>query len=316
MSRLKSIHLEIAILQDLSHYNIIRVHELIELEMGIVIVMPFVTTSTLLQYIQQQRKGTGIWCFPEDTAWCVFRQLISGVEYIQDNLTVHRNLTLDTILFDCIQLRVVITGFCIAEIVAQEDELQQTPLDVYATRQKYFNRSRFINPYFTAPEMLNIQNARDYVPESIYSEGKADIYSCGVILVSRNFHLLYWVAVTEKLKYTMVNGVIPYSGNMLMTQFGPYHAAEHYRKVTNTPIMDVLKIHKGDLDSYNLLVGMLHVSRALRYDIRQTTSHPWMQMQPQTRLTRRLITRKPVATSQIMRGVILGKVLQSTVPIG
>jgi hypothetical protein len=78
----------------------------------------------------------------------------------------------------------------------------------------------------------------------------------------------------------MINGVMPYSGNKLMTQFGPFHATEHYEKVARTDITRVLSIHKGDLCSYSLLMGLLEFSRELRYDIRQTTSHPWMQLQP------------------------------------
>jgi hypothetical protein len=82
------------------------------------------------------------------------------------------------------------------------------------------------------------------------------------------------------LKYAMINGVLPFGGNMLMTQFGPFHAAEHFGKVANTSITYVLSTHKGDLCSYNLLMGLLEFSRYLRYDIRQVISHPWMQRIP------------------------------------
>lgn len=198
--RLKSIHLEVAILHDLSHYNIIRVHELIELEMRIVVVMPYVSPCTLLQYIQEQRRGAGVWCFPEVMAWSIFRQLISGVGYLQENLTIHHNLTLETILFDCKQNRAIITGFSIAEIAAKEPEqrsfgepstreryfFSQSSLSDYKTREKYFSRPKFINPYFTAPEVLSRIYEQSWVPGlGINIEGKADVYSCGVILVSQ-----------------------------------------------------------------------------------------------------------------------------------
>jgi serine/threonine protein kinase len=181
--RLKSIHLEVAILHDLSHYNIIRVHELIELEMRIVVVMLYASPCTLLQYIQEQRKGAGVWCFPEMMAWSIFRQLISGVEYLHENLTIHRNLTLETILFDCKQNRAVITGFSIAEIAGKGSG--QGLLGKYSTRLKYFCRPKFINPYFTAPEVLERYDSPFEICGTVDIEGKADVYSCGVILVSQ-----------------------------------------------------------------------------------------------------------------------------------
>jgi serine/threonine protein kinase len=178
--RLKSIHLEVAILHDLSHNNIIRVHELIELEMRIVVVMSYASPCTLLQYIQEQRKGAGVWCFPESMAWSIFQQLISGVGYLHKNLTIHRNLTLETILFDCKRNRAIITGFSIAEIA--EEGSGQILLGEYLTRRKYSSRPKFVNPYFTAPEVL--QGVSEMCgPVDI--EGKADVYSCGVILVSQ-----------------------------------------------------------------------------------------------------------------------------------
>ena len=182
--RLKSIHLEIAILHDLSHYNIIRIHELIELETQIVVVMSYASPCTLLQYIQAQRKGTGVWCFPERMAWSIFRQLISGVEYLHENRTIHRNLTLETILFDCKQDRAIITGFSIAEIAVEGSG--PTLFDEYSTRRKHFSRPNFINPYFTAPEVLENNDLTTYeFYETVGIEGKADVYSCGVILVSQ-----------------------------------------------------------------------------------------------------------------------------------
>jgi serine/threonine protein kinase len=170
--RLKSIHLEVAILHDLSHYNIIRVHELIEHEMRIVVVMSYASPCTLLQYIQEQRKG----------AWSIFRQLISGVEYLHENMTIHRNLTLETILFDCKRERAIITGFSIAEIVVKGSG--QRMLDEYS-RRKYFSRPKFINPYFTAPEILERYDSAFQICNTVDVEGKADVYSCGVILVSQ-----------------------------------------------------------------------------------------------------------------------------------
>jgi protein-serine/threonine kinase len=184
---LKSIHLEVAILHDLSHDNIVRIHELMELETQIVVVMSYESPITLLQYIQEQRKESIIWCFPENMAWSIFKQLISGVEYLHDNNTIHHNLTLDNILFDCKQPRIVIKGFSIAEIFPQQTGLLEVPKHLQI-RVKHFSRPRYLNPYFTAPEILegSCDSTHLYLETSFRTMSKADLYSCGVILVSPN----------------------------------------------------------------------------------------------------------------------------------
>jgi serine/threonine protein kinase len=172
--RLQSIQLEVAILHDLMHYNIIRIHELVQLEMRIVIVMSFASPVTLLEYIQDKRRGAGVWTFPETMSWSIFRQLVSGVMYLHDNRTIHHNLTLDNVLFDSQKERIVIKGFSLAEIVTDGNE------DV---KCRLAWQPKFINPYYTAPEVLadpaNFQSG-----PSVYDAGKVDTYSCGVILVS------------------------------------------------------------------------------------------------------------------------------------
>jgi serine/threonine protein kinase len=166
--RLRNIHLEVAILHDLSHENIVRIHELIELEMQVVIIMSHASSTTLLQYIQEKRRFTGGWFFPENIAWSIFRQLVSGVIYLHDHQTIHHNLTLDNILFDTNRERIVIKGFSIADIVSSGDT--------------FVGRPKFINPYFTAPEVLAGSQSL-LAADSVYEEGKVDVFSCGVILV-------------------------------------------------------------------------------------------------------------------------------------
>ena len=130
-----------------------------------------------------------MWCFPEKMAWSIFVQLISGVEYLHENLTAHQNNTLDTVLFDNEKMRVVITGFNVAEIVPRDGELRNTDMlrvvhDNASLRQKHSPLRTFINPYFTAPEILeDVENGFRY-QRGISKRAKSDLYSCGVILVS------------------------------------------------------------------------------------------------------------------------------------
>lgn len=158
--------------------------------MQILIVMPYLSPCTLLKYIQTQRKGAGVWCFPENMAWSIFVQLISGVEYLHENLTVHQNITLDSVLFDSEKMRVVITGFNVAEIVPPDMDYRHT--DATATlRQKHSPRRTYINPYFTAPETLEHANNGIRSQDRISIRAKSDLYSCGVILVSWSEQISY-----------------------------------------------------------------------------------------------------------------------------
>lgn len=199
----KRIYLEIATLHDLSHPSIIRIHEFMELSRYMVIVMPHISSCTLLNYILRKRKATALWHFSEDTARELFKQLLSGVKYLHDNQTIHHNLTLDNLLYDSEQERIVINGFNLAEVVPRFPETggQTPPLDSSnmtsltitgeispAITRKPVASRKYINPYFTAPEIL----ASDCDPHSdpysildpVHIKGKVDVYSCGAILVS------------------------------------------------------------------------------------------------------------------------------------
>jgi serine/threonine protein kinase len=150
------------------------------------------SSCTLLTHILSRRKGAGLWHFPEATAWVLFKQLLSGVRYLHENQTIHHNLTLDNLLYDAEEEKIVIKGFSLAEVVArvpkQGFESSKTLLldSSFASRmpRKPVPTRKYINPYFTAPEMLSSKVDPSYDLSSIQVKGKVDVYSCGVILVS------------------------------------------------------------------------------------------------------------------------------------
>ncbi len=97
----------------------------------------------------------------------------------------------------------------------------------------------------------------------------------------------------------MMNGVLPYGGNMLITQFGPFHVAEHLKNLATTGMNKVLQIHRGDNCSYDLLRRLLENLCQLRYDMHQTVLHSWMQVQPVDKLVKGAIRRKPMANNKL-----------------
>jgi serine/threonine protein kinase len=200
---LKRFHAEIAVLHDLSHTNTIRIQEFMQLESFIIIVMPFIEfefdwSRPLRNHILDRRRGAGLWHFLEIIAWTLFKQLLSGVNYLHENQTIHRNLTLENLPYDNRRERIVIKGFKLAEVVPRFPKDATRPGNRFQSPKTFLLESsqmtrlpgkpvpgrRYINPYFTAPEVLASKVDPSYNLESIQVKGKVDVYSCGVILVS------------------------------------------------------------------------------------------------------------------------------------
>lgn len=75
---------EIKILRLFMHPHIIRLYEVIETLSDIYVVMEYVKTGELFDYIVEKGR------LMEDEARLFFQQIISGVEYCHRNMVVHR----------------------------------------------------------------------------------------------------------------------------------------------------------------------------------------------------------------------------------
>ncbi|RQM06197.1 hypothetical protein DH86_00003313 [Scytalidium sp. 3C] len=115
----------------------------------------------------------------------------------------------------------------------------------------------------TTPEIL----ASDCDPHSdpysildpVHIKGKVDVYSCGAILLA------------------LLDGVLPYNGNMVMTLFSQFHATEHYTHMMNTPLSRTLTIQHRNTSwgTRDLLLKLLEVNPKSRYTVLQAVRHPW-----------------------------------------
>ncbi|XP_063065555.1 NUAK family SNF1-like kinase 1 [Engraulis encrasicolus] len=85
---------EIEIVSQLSHPNIIQMHEVFECRDKIVIVMEYASGGELYDYVQQKQRLT------ETEARNLFRQITSAVHYCHKSGVVHRDLKLENILLD------------------------------------------------------------------------------------------------------------------------------------------------------------------------------------------------------------------------
>lgn len=183
-NRLQKIYREIHILRGLDHPNIVRLHEMVETERHIGIILEYASGGELFDYILNHRY------LKDGPARKLFSQLISGVGYLHRKGIVHRDLKLENLLLDR-NKNIIITDFGFANTFNPNDELSEEI--EYRLGDKDYIRSLGLegndaarrgdlmqtscgSPCYAAPELV--------VSDSLYTGRKVDVWSCGVILVS------------------------------------------------------------------------------------------------------------------------------------
>lgn len=189
-SRLPKIYREISILRDLAHPNIVRLHEMVETDRHIGIIMEYASGGELFDYILNNRY------LKDNSARRLFAQLVSGVGYLHKKGIVHRDLKLENLLLDR-NRNIIITDFGFANTFDPVDQLDEE-IEYNLTNKEYVKRKRLDklgpnglrrgdlmqtscgSPCYAAPELV--------VSDSLYTGRKVDVWSCGVILVRPLFH--------------------------------------------------------------------------------------------------------------------------------
>jgi protein-serine/threonine kinase len=184
-SRLPKINREITILRELSHPNIVRLHEMVETDRYIGIILEYASGGELFDYILNHRY------LKDPAARRLFAQLVSGVGYLHKKGIVHRDLKLENLLLDR-NKNIIITDFGFANTFDPNDELGDEleyrlsdkdfvkRMDLGRVRENGFRRGDLMqtscgSPCYAAPELV--------VSDSLYTGRKVDVWSCGVILV-------------------------------------------------------------------------------------------------------------------------------------
>lgn len=184
-NRLPKIYREIDILRNLQHPNIVRLHEMVETQRHIGIILEYASGGELFDYILKHRY------LKDQAARRLFAQLVSGVGYLHKKGFVHRDLKLENLLLDR-NRNIIITDFGFANMFNPNDELTEenehrlndkeyikaAGLDL--TSAKGFKRGDLMqtscgSPCYAAPELV--------VSDTLYTGRKVDVWSCGVILV-------------------------------------------------------------------------------------------------------------------------------------
>lgn len=191
-TRLAKIYREIAILREIAHPNIVRLHEMVETDRHIGIILEYASGGELFDYILNHRY------LKDNTAKRLFAQLVSGVGYLHKKGIVHRDLKLENLLLDR-NRNIIISDFGFANTFDPMDELGEEVEHGLASRDFVkqnqldkilpggFRRGDLMqtscgSPCYAAPELV--------VSDGLYTGRKVDVWSCGVILVSPGSQVL------------------------------------------------------------------------------------------------------------------------------
>ena len=143
---------EIKILRLFMHPHIIRLYEVLETPHDIFVVMEYVKSGELFDYIVEKGR------LGENETRHFFQQIVSGVEYCHRNMVVHRDLKPENLLLDS-KNNVKIADFGLSNVMRDGHFLKTScgsPNYAVIHRGSYFRK--------------------------LYSGPEVDVWSCGVIM--------------------------------------------------------------------------------------------------------------------------------------
>lgn len=254
-TRLAKIYREIAILREISHPNIVRLHEMVETEKHIGIILEYASGGELFDYILNHRY------LKDNAARRLFAQLVSGVGYLHKKGIVHRDLKLENLLLDR-NRNIIITDFGFANTFNPADELGED-IEHGLSSRDYVKRMELDkilpggyrrgdlmqtscgSPCYAAPELV--------VSDSLYTGRKVDVWSCGVIL------------------YAMLAGYLPFDDDPANPEGDNINLL--YKYIVSTPLTfpEYVTPHARDL-----LRRILVPDPRKRADLFEVARHSWL----------------------------------------
>ncbi|KAL1387071.1 hypothetical protein HDK64DRAFT_309606 [Phyllosticta capitalensis] len=254
-SRLPKIYREISILRGLQHPNIVRLHEMVETERHIGIILEYASGGELFDYILNHRY------LKDNSARRLFAQLVSGVGYLHKKGIVHRDLKLENLLLDR-NKNIIITDFGFANTFDPNDDLgdeieynlgnkdfvKKMGLDLAGDtghRRGDLMQTSCGSPCYAAPELV--------VSDSLYTGRKVDVWSCGVIL------------------YAMLAGYLPFDDDPANPEGDNINLL--YKYIVSTPLTfpEYVTPHARDL-----LKRILVPDPRKRADLFEVARHSWL----------------------------------------
>lgn len=223
---------EVKIMQTLSHHNIVRCFDVFDTRLRTRIVMEYMQGGTLGDLISKHEDA-----LPEHVAKSIMHSILSGVQYLHDNGTIHRDLKPDNCLLSTSKEPygpVKLSDFGLSNIV------ESGAAGSNAVEEHGFLTSAVGSPGFVAPEIF----------ESRYGPA-VDIWSCGVIL------------------YMMLSGgLMPFPGKT---------TSEIVKLARKGDIDFSSKcIRKTSEHAKRFVKALLNVDGRRRLTALQALAHPWM----------------------------------------
>lgn len=271
-SRMAKIMREVAILKQLTHPNIVRLHKMEESERHFGIILEYASGGELFDYILNHRY------LKDNAARRLFAQLVSGVGYLHKKGIVHRDLKLENLLLDR-NRNIIITDFGFANTFDPVEELSEEEENNLSDRE--FVKRMGLNqlkpngmrkgdlmqtscgsPCYAAPELV--------VSDSLYTGRKVDVWSCGVILV----RLPCTVGLRPRLtlfQYAMLAGYLPFDDDPANPEGDNINLL--YKYIVNTPLTfpEYVTPHARDL-----LRRILVPNPRKRADLFEVARHSWL----------------------------------------
>jgi serine/threonine protein kinase len=274
-SRLPKIYREISILRELAHPNIVRLHEMVETDRHIGIIMEYASGGELFDYILNNRY------LKDNSARRLFAQLVSGVGYLHKKGIVHRDLKLENLLLDR-NRNIIITDFGFANTFNPIDQLEEE-IEYNLTNKEYVKRKRLDklgpdglrrgdlmqtscgSPCYAAPELV--------VSDSLYTGRKVDVWSCGVILVRFDFFIVTRASpiLTRLLQYAMLAGYLPFDDDPANPDGDNINLLYKYIVTTPLTFPEYVTPHARDL-----LRRILVPDPRKRADLFEVARHSWL----------------------------------------
>lgn len=265
---------EVAILKQLTHPNIVRLHKMEESERHYGIVLEYASGGELFDYILNHRY------LKDNAARRLFAQLVSGVGYLHKKGIVHRDLKLENLLLDR-NRNIIITDFGFAntfdpaEELSEDEELNLTDREFVkrmgldkvkpnGSRKGDLMQTSCGSPCYAAPELV--------VSDSLYTGRKVDVWSCGVILVrASNLRGLAEVLTASFLQYAMLAGYLPFDDDPANPEGDNINLL--YKYIVNTPLTfpEYVTPHARDL-----LRRILVPNPRKRADLFEVARHSWL----------------------------------------
>ena len=195
------INIEIKILKNSFHFNIIKLYEVIETEDAFFLIMEYAEGGDLSSYLMKKKY------LNENEARKIFQQIIDTVYYLHQIGVCHRNLRLENILFSSKKKDIIkIINFGRSNLYLTGVSSDNPALAFGAE----FLETPFENLLYTPPEMiLGVK----------YDGLLLDIWMCGIILYAMLFGSFpFEDKNTEKLYSKIIKGEFIFPKNINITK--------------------------------------------------------------------------------------------------